>query len=333
MSYVMNTALVSQLTGFGHYAPENRVDNSLLENHFHLNAGWIEQRTGIKARRWANENELLVDLAEKASIAAIENAFISRDEIALMILATSTPDHLLPPTAPLLAHRLGLSHACAYDLTGACSGFLSALIMADGFVRTQNKSALIVAANILSRRINLSEKDSAILFGDAAGAVVLQPSTDQTKGILGVNFLSDGSMYDLISISAGGSKKPAAAEIPLCNYKIKLHDGPAIFTQAVKMMAQCAAHAMMNAKLSAADIQHFVPHQANLRMAENTAKKLGISSEKLISIIQEYGNSSAAGIPLALSIAHRAKIFCGGEKILLTTAGAGMTAGAIVLGI
>lgn len=329
----MNSTLVSQLSGFGHYVPANRVSNSQLEDRLHLESGWIERRTGIKVRRWADESESLVDMAEKAGIAAIENADISRDEIALTILATSTPDHLLPPTAPLLAHRLGLSHACAYDLSGACSGFLHALAMADGFVRTQAKAALIVTANILSRRINLSDCKSAILFGDAAAAVIIQPSTDRTKGILGANFLSDGSEYGLISISAGGSKRPVATEIPLCDYKMKLHDGPKLFAHAVKMMTQCASLAMTNACLSSTDIQYFIPHQGNSRMAENTANKLAIPLEKMISIVDEYGNSSSAGIPLALSLTHKAKPFFTGEKILLTTAGAGMAAGAVVLGV
>jgi 3-oxoacyl-[acyl-carrier-protein] synthase III len=329
----MSVTLVSQLAGFGHYVPSNRVNNRYFESLFQFEAGWIEQRTGISARHWASEEESLVDLAEKAGHAALADAGVSREEIALTILATSTPDHLLPPTAPLLAHRLGLSHSCAYDLSGACSGFLAALMMADGFVRTQAKSALIVAANILSRRINFSEYNSAILFGDAAGAVVIQPSTDQTKGILGMNFCLDGSTHELISIPAGGSKRPFASDISLCDYKMSLRDGPAVFALAVKMMTQCASHAMSNAHLSANDIQHFVPHQANLRIAENVAKKLGIPLEKMISIVHEYGNSSAAGIPLALSITHQAKPFFAGEKILLTTVGAGMTAGAIILAV
>lgn len=329
----MSPPLFSQLVGYGHYVPSNSIANSHLENHFQLEAGWIEKRTGIQARRWAQEDELVVDLAEKAAIAAMTNANVSQQEIALTILATSTPDHLLPPTAPLLTHRLGLSHSCAYDLSGACSGFLSALVMADGFVRTHKKSVLIVAANILSRRINLAEYTTSILFGDAAGAVVLSPSTDNTKGILGVSFLSDGSLYDLISISAGGSKRPVSEDIPLCDYKMTLRDGPILFSQAVKMMAQCASLAMENAGLAYTDIHHFVPHQANSRMMENTAKKLGISSEKIISIVREYGNSSAAGIPLALSMTHQAKPFITGERILLAAAGAGMIAGAMVLRI
>jgi 3-oxoacyl-[acyl-carrier-protein] synthase III len=233
----------------------------------------------------------------------------------------------------LLAHRLGLSHACAYDLSGACSGFLNALVMADGFVRTQKKAVLIVAANILSRRINLSEYHSALLFGDAAGAMIIKPSTDPKKGILGMSFLADGSTYDLISISAGGSKRPFTPEIPLCDYKMRLRDGPAVFTQAVNMMAQCASLAMRHAQLGSADMQHFIPHQTNSRMAEKSAKKLGISLEKIISIVHEYGNTSSAGIPLALSIKHQTKPFVAGERILLTAAGAGMSAGAIIWGV
>lgn len=329
----MNINLVSQLTGFGHYVPANRIDNYQLENQFNLEAGWIEQRTGIKSRYFASEGELLVDLAEKAAAAAIQNAAVSSNEIGLVILASSTPDHLLPPTAPLLAHRLQISHACAYDLSGACSGFLNALIMADSFVRTHKKAALIAAANILSRRINWSEPHSAILFADAAGAVVIQPSTDQTKGVLGMNFSVDGSTNELISIAAGGSKQPFSAEIPTSAYKMQLRDGPAIFSQAVKMMSQCASLAMLDAELSSDDIQHFIPHQANLRMIENIAKKLAIPAEKIISILHEYGNSSAAGIPLALSLAHKVKPFVAGEKILLATAGAGMTGGAVVWGM
>lgn len=329
----MSATFVSQLTGFGHYVPLNRIENHQLENQFVLESGWIKQRTGIVARRWASDGELVVDFAEKAGRAAIENAGIAKHKIALTILATSTPDHLLPPTAPLLASRLGLSHSSAFDLSGACSGFLHALLVADGFVRAHAKSVLIVAANILSRRIHLSEYDCAILFADAAGAVVIEPSTNSTQGVLGMHFLSDGNMYNLISISAGGSKRPFNQDIPACDYKMKLRDGPAIFTEAVKMMAQCSLEALNHANVSSADIHYFVPHQANYRMAESVAKKLEISAKKIVSIVHEYGNTSSAGIPLALSITHEAKSFLSGEKILLTAAGAGMTAGAIVLGM
>src|SRR3984957_4641575 len=167
----------SRIAGLGHYVPERRVENAEIEARLGLESGWIERRTGIRARRWAAPHEALTDLAMKAGDMALDDAGIARDDVALTLLATSTPDHLLPPSAPLLTHQLGLSNSGAIDLTGACSGFLYALALADGFVRTQGKPVLIVAANILSRRINPEERDSAVLFADAAGAMVLAPST------------------------------------------------------------------------------------------------------------------------------------------------------------
>ncbi len=174
----------SRIAGLGHYVPDRRVENAEIEARFGLEAGWIERRTGIRARRWAAPHEALTDLAVKAGAMALEDAGIARDDVALTLLATSTPDHLLPPSASLLAHRLNLSNSGAIDLAGACSGFLYALALADGFVRTQGKPVLIVAANILSRRINPEERGSAILFADSAGAVLLVPSFSSKTGLL-----------------------------------------------------------------------------------------------------------------------------------------------------
>lgn len=323
--------LTSHCVGFGHYVPANKIANDQLEHQFALAPGWIVQRTGIKERRWASDHESVVDLAEKACLAALNHSGLSRKEIGFIILATSTPDHLLPPTAPMLCHRLGMTEVGSYDLSSACSGFLHALAMADGFVRTQEKAVLVVAANILSRRINHSEHYSAILFGDAAGAVVLAPSTDTTKGIFGMNFLSDGSLYDLIGISAGGSVRPFSPDIPLCDYKMNLRHGGIVFNKAIKLMSQCAESAMRSVPLSAESIDYFIPHQANFRIIESTAKRLNIPLEKTISIVDDYGNTSSAGMPLALSLSHQNKPFTAGEKIVLTSAGAGMTAGAMIL--
>src|SRR3984957_16986263 len=198
----------SRIAGLGHYVPERRVENAEIEARLGLESGWIERRTGIRARRWAAPHEALTDLAMKAGDMALDDAGIARDDVALTLLATSTPDHLLPPSAPLLAPQLNLSNSGAVDLTGACSGFLYALTLADGFVRAQGKPVLIVAANILSRRINPEEQESAILFADAAGAVLLAPSDSSGIGLLGVDLAADGSHYDLISIPAGGSRRP-----------------------------------------------------------------------------------------------------------------------------
>ncbi len=322
----------SRLAGFGHSVPARRVENTEIENRLGLEHGWIARRTGIYARHWAEPGDTLSGLAAQAGAAAIENSGISRGDIALTLLATSTPDHLLPPSAPLLACRLGLKNSGAIDLAGACSGFLYALTLADGFVRTQGRPALVVAANILSRRINPVERASSVLFADAAGAVVLMPSDDPQTGVLGLDLASDGLHYDLISIPAGGSSRPFAAGMTADECFMTLRDGRAMFTQAVDMMSRCAMRALTNAGLTAADIHRFVPHQANARIFDAVCDTLDIDPQRTLRSIADYGNSSAATIPLSLSLAHQASPFSSGERLLLTAAGAGLTGGACVIG-
>jgi 3-oxoacyl-[acyl-carrier-protein] synthase III len=269
----------------------------------------------------------------KAGDMALEDAGIARDDVALTLLATSTPDHLLPPSASLLAYQLNLSNSGAIDLAGACSGFLYALALADGFVRTQGKPVLIVAANILSRRINPEERGSAILFADSAGAVLLVPSSSSRTGILGVDLASDGSHYGLISIPAGGSRKPFTAAMDPKQLLMTMSNGKSVFSQAVRMMTRCSFRAMEQAGLTPANIDRFVPHQANVRLFEVVCKNLGLARSKTVRTIEEFGNSSAATIPLSLSLANQDRPFVLGERLLLTAAGAGLAGGSIVLGI
>jgi 3-oxoacyl-[acyl-carrier-protein] synthase III len=323
----------SRIAGLGHYVPERRVENAEIEARLGLESGWIERRTGIRARRWAAPDEALTDLAMKAGDMALEDANIVRDDVALTLLATSTPDHLLPPSAPLLTHKLGLSNSGAIDLAGACSGFLYALTLADGFVRTQGKAVLIVAANILSRRINPEERGSAILFADAAGAMVLVPSSSSKTGILGVDLASDGSHYGLISIPAGGSRRPFTVGMEPKELLMTMSNGKSVFSQAVRMMTGCSIRAMEQAGLTPANIDHFVPHQANVRLFEAVCENIGLASSKTVRTIEEFGNSSAATIPLSLSLANRDRPFVSGERLLLTAAGAGLAGVSIVLGI
>jgi len=323
----------SRVAGLGHHAPRRRVENAEIEARLGLESGWIERRTGIRARRWAAPDEALTDLALKAGDMALNDAGIARADVALTLLATSTPDHLLPPSAPLLAHRLNLQNSGAIDLAGACSGFLYALTLADGFVRTQGKPVLIVAANILSRRINPEERASAVLFADAAGAMLLVPSATPSTGILGVDLASDGSHYGLISIPAGGSRKPVTAGMDPKELMMTMSDGKSIFSQAVRMMTRCSIRAMEQAGLTAANIDRFVPHQANVRLFEAVSENIGLASSTTVRTIEEFGNSSAATIPLSLSLANRDRPFVSGERLLLTAAGAGLAGGSIVLGI
>jgi 3-oxoacyl-[acyl-carrier-protein] synthase-3 len=329
----MRTVRSSRLAGFGHSVPARRVENAEIETRLGLEPGWIERRTGIRARRWVEEGDTLSGLAAKAAEAALQDSGISRGDIALTLLATSTPDHLLPPSAPLLAHRLGLANSGAIDLAGACSGFLYALALADGFVRAQGKSVLVVAANILSRRINPAERASAVLFADAAGAVVVAPSDDPRRGVLGVDLASDGNGYDLITIAAGGSSRPFAPGMAAEDVLMTMRDGREVYVRAVEMMTACAKHALANAGLGSAEVSRFVPHQANVRIFDAVCGNLGIDPSKTARTIEEHGNSSAATIPLSLSLAHKAKPFKAGEKILLTAAGAGLTGGAVLVGI
>ena len=321
----------SAIVGFGHYAPERRVTSAELEARLALEPGWIERRTGIVARRYAADGEALTDIAAHAGAMALDAAGIDKSTVALLLLATSTPDHLLPPSAPLLAERLGLTGAGGIDLAGACAGFLYALVLGDGFVRTQGAPVLIVAANILSRRINPAQRASSILFADAAGAVVLAPSTH--AGLLGAKLAADGSGYDLIKIAAGGSRRPFAAEVPLEDTLMTIPDGKAVFTKAVDMMVATSRAALEEAGLGIADIDLFVPHQANARIMAAVAHQLEIAETEMVSTIAEYANSSAATIPLSLSLAAKEGRLNPGTKVLMCAAGAGLTGAAVVFAL
>lgn len=323
----------ARILGFGHHVPGRKVDNAAIEAGLGLEAGWIEGRTGIRSRYWAEPQDTLSGLAAKAGDMALEAAGIARSDVGLLLLATSTPDHLLPPSAPLVAHKLGLANAGGVDLAGACAGFIYAMTFADGFVRLHNKPALVIAANILSRRINPTERASAVLFADAAGAVVLGPSNEPDQGILGASVAADGAGYGLIQIPAGGSNRPFSDEIDIAETRMTIADGRAVFTKAVDMMSRCSADALAAANLRAYDVSRFVPHQANARIFNAVGKTLGIEDTRTVKTIADYGNSSAATIPLSLSVAHQAEAFRSGEKLLLAAAGAGLTGGALVVGM
>lgn len=322
-----------RIAGFGHAVPERVVTNAEIEAGLGLEAGWIERRTGIRARRWAAEGDTLSGLAAAAGAAALAGAEADHGAIGLVLLATSTPDHLLPPSAPLVAHRLGLPHAGAVDLAGACAGFVHALTLGEAHVRATGRLVLVIAANILSRRINPEERASAILFADAAGAVLLAPSDDPGQGILGQDLASDGAGYGLVHIPAGGSSRPFAPGLPLVDTRMTIADGQELFAAAVRMMTDCSRRALADASLPAAEIDRFVPHQANARIFDVVGRNLGLGGDAVVRSIADYGNSSAATIPLSLSIAHAERPFRPGEKILLAAAGAGLTGGAVVWGL
>lgn len=320
----------STFLSFGHYVPEWRVTNADLEQRFGLEAGWIVKRTGIEERRYAGPDQAVSDLAVAAGEAALSAVGFARSRIGLVILATSTPDHLLPPTAPLVAHRLGLSGAGAIDMAGACSGFLYALNFADAHVRRTGDVVLVIAANILSRRTNQDDRSSVILFGDGAGAAVVAPCDDPDRGIAGVSLMSDGAGYDLIKIKDGGSRSPFEHAFQEQSRLMHIEDGKAVFNRAVKMMADAAGRALEMAKTAPRDVDLFVPHQANQRIMVAVRERIGIDASQVASTVAKFGNSSAATIPITLSDTGAAAALSPGQSILMVAAGAGLTGGAIV---
>ncbi len=325
--------MCSEIIGFGRYAPQRRVLNAEIEERLKLERGWIERRTGILERRYAADGEALTDMAAAAGEEALAQSGIDRSRIALTLLATSTPDHPLPPSAPLLAHCLGLMHSGCIDLAGACAGFLYALVLADGFVRAQDAPVLVVAGNVLSRRINPAERASCILFADAAGSLVLAPTERPGCGLLGASLAAEGSGYDMIKIEAGGSRRPFAPDTPVEETLMTIPDGQAVFSRAVDMMVATSREALGKAKLTIADIDWLIPHQANARIMAVVAGKLGVPEEKMISTVACYGNSSAATIPFSLALAVEEGRIKPGDRILMCAAGAGLTGGAVVLGL
>lgn len=317
----------TRITGRGHYAPERLVTNDEIERRLGLETGWIESRVGIRARYYAAPDQALTDIALPAAAQALDEA--GRPDIGFLILATSTPDHLLPPSAPLLAHRLGLRCGAA-DLAGACAGFIDALAMADGMARTQGRAVLVVAANILSRRINPADPSTSALFADAAGAVVLSPAPGADSGVIAVDLVSDGSGYDLIAIPGGGSRRPFASGMSVEDLTMQMPDGRGVFSRAVETMTTCSERVLRMAGVTAADVDHWIPHQANLRITAAVERRLGLDPARGLSSLRDFGNSSAATIPFTLSWAGRNREIAPGDRCLMSAVGAGLSGGAVL---
>jgi 3-oxoacyl-[acyl-carrier-protein] synthase-3 len=319
----------TQILGLGHAAPARRVLNAEIEHRLGLEPGWIERRTGVRERRWAVDGETLSGLAGQAGERALAAAGIDRSEVGLLLLATSTPDQPLPPSGPLVAHQLGLTKAGAIDMAGACAGFLYALTLADAQVRATGRPVLVIAANLLSRRINPAERASSVLFADAAGALLLGPA-QEGRGVVGQSLASDGVGYGLVGIMAGGSSRPFGEDVETSETLMTIADGRGLFTEAVRLMADCSLDALGDAGVAPEAIDRFIPHQANARIFSAVGRKVGVREEATVSTVADYGNSSAATIPLSLSISHGARPIAQGETLLLAAAGAGLVGGAVV---
>jgi len=288
---------------------------------------WIKTRSGIAARHFAAEHELTSDLAVKASQAALDAAAITSADLDLIILATSTPDHLggFPSTACVVQDKLGAHTACAaFDVQAVCAGFTYALSIADAFIRTGSyKKVLVIGAETFSRILDFQDRGTCVLFGDGAGAVVLEASTE--PGILSTALHADGSQREILCVP-GRSGNGQVHGSPFMTM-----DGPAVFKLAVKVLEQVAHEAIEKANLKPEQIDWLVPHQANIRIMEGTAKKMGMSMDKVIVTVNEHGNTSAASIPLALDVGVRSGQIKRGQHLLLEGVGGGFAWGAVVL--
>jgi 3-oxoacyl-[acyl-carrier-protein] synthase-3 len=320
-----------RIRGIGHALPKERVESRDIEMAIGLSQGWIEQRTGIVERRVVRSDQATSDLAIEAGRNALDDAGTLTSPIAGLILATSTPDHLLPPTAPRVASELGLGSIPAFDMAVACSGFVYGLVTAQALIQTFNAPFLLIAANVLSKRVDPQDAATRALFADAAGAVVVEP-TKLEVGLLASHLESDGSAWECLHIPAGGSREPFGPGTWESNrHTMKVVDGKRAFRFAVEGMARCAREVLAQADLGIEQIDWWVPHQANQRIIDEVQKRLGVPRERTVSVIRHLGNSSAATIPVACSLWRQDAKLKPGDLVLLTAAGAGLTCGAALI--
>jgi len=316
--------IYSKITGTGSYLPAKTLTNYDLEKMVDTTHDWIFSRSGISERHVAAENEMSSDLALQASSRALEAAGISAEQIDLIIVATTTPDHIFPSTACVLQDKLGNKHAIAFDIQAVCSGFIYALNTADLYIRAgQAKNVLVVGTEVLSRILNWEDRTTCVLFGDGAGAVVVQRS--ETPGILSAKLHADGSQRCMLS-APGQIRDGKIHGEPF----IKM-DGQAVFKFAVKSLSDVAEEVLAANKLKGTDVDWMVPHQANIRIIEATAKKLGLSMDRVVQTVALHGNTSAASIPLALDTAVRDGRIKPGQHLLMEAVGGGFTWGAALI--
>jgi len=325
-------SIFARVAGTGSYLPEQRLTNQdlverLAKSGLETSDEWITTRSGISARHFAAENELTSDLAVKAAQAALTSAGITSEDLDLIILSTSTPDHLggFPSTACVVQDKLGAHTACAaFDVQAVCAGFTYALATADAFIRTGSyKKVLVIGAETFSRILDFQDRGTCVLFGDGAGAVVLEASNE--PGILATALHADGSQRNILCVPgrAGNGEVHGSPFMTM--------DGQAVFKLAVKVLEQVAHEVLEKAHLKPEQIDWLVPHQANIRIMEGTAKKMGMSMDKVIVTVHEHGNTSAASIPLALDTGVRSGQIQRGQHLLLEGVGGGFAWGAVAL--
>jgi 3-oxoacyl-[acyl-carrier-protein] synthase-3 len=319
------------ITGWGMYAPSRVMTNDDLAQLVETSDEWIVSRTGIRERRIAADDENTTSLSVNAARDAVAVAGLDPAELDLVIVGTCSPDYPLPATSVTVATALGATQAAGFDLQAACSGFLFALASGSSFVRSgMYRNVLVIGVEVLSRFLNWKDRNTCVLFGDGAGAVILQAS-DAPGGMLGFDLFSDGTGCEAIIVPAGGSARPASPLTSAEGMHYIHMAGREVYKYATRQLAESGVAAIRNSGLTVDQIDQFVFHQANLRIIESVQKQLGIPDEKLFVNIEKYGNTSAASVPMALVEAVAAGRIQQGDRILMVAFGAGYTAGAAVV--
>ncbi len=314
--------------GTGHYLPARVVENSYFEATLDTSDAWIRERTGIERRHFAAEGEFTSDLATAAARAALERAGMAADDIDAIVVATSTPDLTFPAVATMVQAGLGMTRGFAYDVQAVCAGFVFAMANADGLIRSgQADRVLVIGAETFSRIMDWTDRGTCVLFGDGAGAVILEAvegeGTTADRGVLSTDLNSDGTLRDLLYVDGGVSRTGTAGCLRM--------QGNLVFRHAVEKLAKTAHHALDKAGLTPADVDWLVPHQANLRIIGATAQKMQLPMDKVVLTVADHGNTSAASIPLALSVADGEGRFAEGDVLVLEAIGGGMSWGSVVL--
>ena len=318
----------SQVIGCGGYLPERVVSNEELAQTVETSDEWIRQRTGIGERRIAAKGEMTSDLAVKASQEALEKAGISGSDLDLIVLATTTPDQTFPATAARVQAKLGMDRGAAFDVQAVCSGFVYAVALADNFLRLgQANRALVIGAETFSRILDWNDRGTCVLFGDGAGAVVLEAAegegTSSDRGILSTHLHSDGRGHDLLYVDGGVSSTQTTGQVRM--------NGKEVFKHAVNRLSEVVDEALSANGLAAEDLSWLVPHQANRRIIDSMARKLNLPPERVVSTIDHHGNTSAASIPLALAEACSDGRINKGDLVLMEAMGGGLTWGAALV--
>lgn len=323
----------TRIAGVGSFLPEKVLTNFDLEKLVETSNEWIIQRTGIERRHVVADDEGTSDMCVKAAQRALENAGMTIDQIEMICVATLTPDYKMPASACLVQAKLGAKNVMSFDLNAACSGFLYGMHVVDQFIKTGvYKNVLLIGAENLTRLMNYKDRETCILFGDAAGAMVLQRTEESDPNhIMTTLAHAEGSLYDLLWAKSGGTRHPFSQQVLDEGSHYMQMKGKDIFKNATRTMAACCKEALANTKLSPGDIDWIVPHQANLRITEAVSNFMDFPMDKIISTVHETGNTSAASIPVAFDIAMRDGRLKRGQTILLTAFGAGLTSGAAVL--